>query len=182
MRPKTSFSPARGWLIWGIATLFVVYQLMMQNGFGAIAGNVQTDLGLSIAGMGMLSASFLIVYSLMQLPVGLILDRTDARWVLGLSAITVPWGTLVLSVILYIVIPVIAAQVMRRRLLATGGQAALDGLLTVKGQEEDPGFDPDSSFAFQYRVADTIRAIVEGAEAPSSIGGRRQTLPSRAIR
>ena len=87
MNTKTSFSPVRGWIIWGIATLFVVYQLMMQNGFGAIAGNVQTDLGLSVAGMGMLSASFLIVYSLMQLPVGLILDRTDARWVLGLSAI-----------------------------------------------------------------------------------------------
>tara|TARA_B100000378_G_C17991678_1_gene394031 strand:+ start:240 stop:494 length:255 start_codon:yes stop_codon:yes gene_type:complete len=42
---------------------------------------------------------------------------------------------------------------------------ALDGLLTVKGQEEDPGFDPDEAFAFQYRVAETIRTIVDGAEA-----------------
>jgi len=48
---------------------------------------------------------------------------------LGLSAITVPWGTLVLSVVLYIVIPVIIAQLLRRRLLATGGPAALDRLL-----------------------------------------------------
>nr|WP_047580380.1 ACR3 family arsenite efflux transporter [Methylobacterium sp. ZNC0032] len=48
---------------------------------------------------------------------------------LGLSAITVPWGTLVLSVVLYIVIPVIVAQLVRRRLLANGGQAALDRLL-----------------------------------------------------
>ncbi|AWC23690.1 arsenic transporter [Aminobacter sp. DSM 101952] len=48
---------------------------------------------------------------------------------LGLSAITVPWGTLVLSVVLYIVIPVIIAQVMRRRLLSSGGQKSLDGLL-----------------------------------------------------
>jgi len=45
---------------------------------------------------------------------------------LGLSAITVPWDTLVLSVVLYIVVPVIAAQLLRRRLLASGGQAALD--------------------------------------------------------
>lgn len=44
---------------------------------------------------------------------------------LGLSAITVPWGTLVLSVVLYIVIPVIIAQIIRRRMLASGGQAAL---------------------------------------------------------
>lgn len=48
---------------------------------------------------------------------------------LGLSAITVPWGTLVLSVVLYIVIPVIVAQLIRSRLLANGGQAALDWLL-----------------------------------------------------
>jgi len=33
---------------------------------------------------------------------------------LGLSAITVPWDTLILSVVLYIVLPVIAAQVLRR--------------------------------------------------------------------
>jgi ACR3 family arsenite transporter len=52
---------------------------------------------------------------------------------LGLSAITVPWGTLVLSVVLYIVIPVIIAQIIRRRMLANGGQAALDRLLAKFG-------------------------------------------------
>ena len=50
---------------------------------------------------------------------------------LGLSAITVPWDTLVLSVILYIVVPVAIAQLVRRRLLATGGDAALQKLLGV---------------------------------------------------
>ncbi len=48
---------------------------------------------------------------------------------LGLSAITVPWDTLVLSVVLYIVIPVIIAQLMRRALLASGGQPALTRFL-----------------------------------------------------
>ncbi|HUG60555.1 MAG TPA: ACR3 family arsenite efflux transporter [Methylomirabilota bacterium] len=42
---------------------------------------------------------------------------------LGLSAIIVPWDTLLLSVVLYIVVPVIISQVLRRRLLATGGEA-----------------------------------------------------------
>jgi ACR3 family arsenite transporter len=40
---------------------------------------------------------------------------------LGLSSITVPWNTLVLSVVLYIVVPVIVAQLWRRALLAGGG-------------------------------------------------------------
>ena len=52
---------------------------------------------------------------------------------LGLSAITVPWGTLVLSVVLYIVIPVIIAQIVRRQILSSGGQAALDRLLARLG-------------------------------------------------
>jgi arsenite transporter len=44
---------------------------------------------------------------------------------LGLSSITVPWTTLFLSVVLYIVVPVIAAQLWRRALLERGGEAAL---------------------------------------------------------
>jgi len=42
---------------------------------------------------------------------------------LGLSAIVVPWSTLFLSVVLYIVVPVILAQFWRRQLIATGGGA-----------------------------------------------------------
>jgi len=42
---------------------------------------------------------------------------------LGLSAITVPWDTLLISVGLYIVVPVIVAQLWRRALLARGPQA-----------------------------------------------------------
>jgi ACR3 family arsenite transporter len=39
---------------------------------------------------------------------------------LGLSAITVPWATLIISVGLYIIIPVILAQVLRRMLMRKG--------------------------------------------------------------
>ncbi|OAN49252.1 arsenical-resistance protein [Paramagnetospirillum marisnigri] len=42
---------------------------------------------------------------------------------LGLSAITVPWDTLFLSVVLYIVVPVMVAQAWRKALLARGPQA-----------------------------------------------------------
>jgi ACR3 family arsenite transporter len=51
---------------------------------------------------------------------------------LGLSAITVPWATLLTSVVLYIVIPVILAQLWRRALLRRG-QAAFDAALAKIG-------------------------------------------------
>src|SRR6201987_5907012 len=44
---------------------------------------------------------------------------------LGLSSITVPWTKLLLSVGLYIVVPVTVAQCWRRSLLSLGGEAAL---------------------------------------------------------
>ncbi|KVU50423.1 arsenic transporter [Burkholderia ubonensis] len=51
---------------------------------------------------------------------------------LGISAITVPWATLLTSVVLYIVIPVILAQIWRVRLLAKG-QAAFDAAMAKIG-------------------------------------------------
>jgi len=48
---------------------------------------------------------------------------------LGLSAIAIPWETLLLSVGLYIVVPVVLAQVLRRTLLSRGGLAGLQRLL-----------------------------------------------------
>ena len=50
---------------------------------------------------------------------------------LGLSAITVPWDTLLLSVGLYIVVPVIVAQLLRKKILASGAQAALERMLRI---------------------------------------------------
>ncbi len=51
---------------------------------------------------------------------------------LGLSAIVVPWDTLFMSVLMYIVIPVILAQVARKWLLSQG-QARFDAVLAALG-------------------------------------------------
>ena len=51
---------------------------------------------------------------------------------LGLSSIIVPWATLLTSVVLYIVVPVLMAQLWRKALLRRG-QAALDAALARIG-------------------------------------------------
>jgi arsenite transporter len=48
---------------------------------------------------------------------------------LGVASITVPWDTLLTSVVLYIVVPVIIAQAIRGLVLRRGGPPALDRLL-----------------------------------------------------
>ncbi len=52
---------------------------------------------------------------------------------LGLSAIIVPWDTLLLSVVLYIVVPVVVAQAWRGTLLRRGGRGALSATLARLG-------------------------------------------------
>ncbi|WP_458068499.1 ACR3 family arsenite efflux transporter [Rhodanobacter sp. BL-MT-08] len=52
---------------------------------------------------------------------------------LGISAITVPWNTLILSVVLYIIVPVIISLVLRRWVLASGGPTALQTVLDRLG-------------------------------------------------
>ncbi|MBI1174254.1 MAG: ACR3 family arsenite efflux transporter [Sideroxydans sp.] len=51
---------------------------------------------------------------------------------LGISSISVPWATLFTSVVLYIVIPVVLAQLLRRSLLAKG-QATFDAAMDKIG-------------------------------------------------
>jgi ACR3 family arsenite transporter len=54
-------------------------------------------------------------------------------FLLGLSALSVPWDTLMLSVVLYIVVPVVCAQILRRMVLSAGGPLALERLLARLG-------------------------------------------------
>ncbi|MFN3884574.1 MAG: ACR3 family arsenite efflux transporter [Rhodocyclaceae bacterium] len=53
-------------------------------------------------------------------------------FLLGISAITVPWDTLLTSVVLYIVIPLILAQLWRKSLLEKG-QAHFDAMMAKIG-------------------------------------------------
>lgn len=52
---------------------------------------------------------------------------------LGVASVTVPWATLLISVGLYIVVPVVVAQLVRSAVMASGGQPALDRLLARLG-------------------------------------------------
>ena len=52
-----------------------------------------------------------------------------AAVLLGISDITVPWATLLLSVVLYVVLPLVAGVLVRQRMMASAGQAGLDKLV-----------------------------------------------------
>ncbi|MBO9403281.1 ACR3 family arsenite efflux transporter [Shimia sp. R9_3] len=47
-------------------------------------------------------------------------------FLLGVTNITVPWETLILSAVLYILLPLIAGYITRKRLMGQGGEAAVE--------------------------------------------------------
>jgi ACR3 family arsenite transporter len=53
-------------------------------------------------------------------------------FLLGLSAIIVPWDTLITSVVLYIIVPVVLAQLIRKALLAQG-EAKFEAVMALIG-------------------------------------------------
>ncbi len=48
---------------------------------------------------------------------------------LGISSIVVPWDTLLISVVLFIVVPIMISQLMRKVLLSNGNDSALNNVL-----------------------------------------------------
>ena len=98
-RPKTlapaRFSGVMGWISWAAATLFVFYQLVVQNSYPALDGTLREALGLDVAASSIVSATFLVVYGLMQVPAGMIIDRVGPGRVLPLAALLLAgttWG------------------------------------------------------------------------------------------
>jgi ACR3 family arsenite transporter len=73
---------------------------------------------------------------------------------LGLSSISVPWNTLLLSVVLYIVVPVVVAQLWRRAVLIGGAGAAFAlGAVADAGAAVRPARRADHATAGGDRAA-----------------------------
>jgi ACR3 family arsenite transporter len=80
-----------------------------------------------------------------------------AAFLLGMSDIAVPWETLVLSVALYVVLPLLAGYVTRRRLDATDDPSRLSGLLAKWKPASVAGLLATVVLLFGFQ-ADTILA------------------------
>lgn len=80
------------WLVWGLAAAFYFSDYMARVAPGVMHRYLQMDFGINEAGFGILMASFYIPYIIMQIPVGLTVDRVSIRTILTIMSLMTALG------------------------------------------------------------------------------------------
>lgn len=88
-------SLAFAWLVWGLAATFFFLDYLARVAPGVMHRSLQLDFGINEAGFGILTASFYMPYVLMQIPVGLTVDRISIRYLLTVMSLITAVGCIV---------------------------------------------------------------------------------------
>ncbi|CEK11923.1 MFS transporter [Legionella hackeliae] len=80
------------WIVWGLAAAFYFSDYMARVAPGVMHRSLQIDFGINEAGFGILTASFYFPYILMQIPVGLTVDRMSIRAILTVMSLITALG------------------------------------------------------------------------------------------
>ncbi len=83
------------WLIWGLAAAFYFSDYLARVAPGVMHRSLQRDFGINEIGFGTLTASFYVPYILMQVPVGLVIDRISVRAILTLMSLVTALGCVI---------------------------------------------------------------------------------------
>lgn len=80
------------WLVWVLAASFFYYKYLIQVSPGVMSVQLMHDFALSGAGLGNLAACFFYGYLLMQIPVGVLLDRFSTHKITAFAVFTCAVG------------------------------------------------------------------------------------------
>ncbi len=88
---------SRSWLVWALATSFVIFVFSLQTGFAVTSGAIQQSLGLTMAQIGLVGSMYTYAFCLIALPSGSLLDRFGVRRVVPLAIACVTLGTFIFA-------------------------------------------------------------------------------------
>lgn len=83
------------WVVWGLAATFYFTDYLARVAPSVMHEHLQTEFRLSELGMGVLNAAFYLPYILMQIPVGLSVDRMSIRHLLTIMSLMTAFGCVV---------------------------------------------------------------------------------------
>ena len=80
------------WVVWGLAATFYFSDYLARVAPGVMHQSLQIAFGINEAGFGILTASFYVTYIIMQIPVGLTVDRLSIRGILTIMSVITAIG------------------------------------------------------------------------------------------
>lgn len=123
-----SFSNSRmiAWMVWVIASVFYAYQYILRVMPNIMLDDIMQQFHISAATFGQFSGVYYIGYSLMHLPIGIMLDRFGPKRIMSLCILLTVIGLLPLIFADYWIYPIIG-----RALIGMGSSAAILGLFKI---------------------------------------------------
>lgn len=81
-----------GLFIWGLASFFYLYEFFLQVFLSTISGQIMQEFQLDASDFSIMNAGYFLPYSLMQIPVGILVDRFGARRLLTIAVAAAATG------------------------------------------------------------------------------------------
>lgn len=142
--------------IWGLASLFFLYEFFLQVFLSTISHDLMHDLNLDASSYSIMGAGYFLSYSLMQIPVGILTDRFGPRLLLPMAA-----GVATLGVFWFCTSHSFSAGFTSRFLMGFGSSFAYVSLLVLA-----LNWFPKKHFALMIGLANLL-----GATGPFLAGG-----------
>ncbi|MFC7781692.1 MFS transporter [Legionella taurinensis] len=133
-------------LIWLVGVSFVLFQFFLQLSSGVIIGAIMVEMKLSALMAGFLSSSFYYVYTSLQIPVGILFDRANPRFLLTVNALLCSLGCF-----LFAHSEQLWALVLSRLMIGAGSSFAFVGLSLLLREHF-----PIRQFAFMIGLSETL--------------------------
>jgi MFS family permease len=155
--PNSNSSPIFRLSIWFVGVSFVLFQFFLQLSSGVIMSSIMHDMTLSALMAGVLSSSFYLTYTALQIPVGILFDQKNARTLLSVNALICSIGCFCFANS-----TTLTGLLLSRILMGAGSAFAFVGFSHVLRQ-----YFPANQFAFMIGLSETMGFI---ATAISMIG------------
>lgn len=136
-------------LIWLVGVSFVLFQFFLQLSSGVVIGAIMGELQLSALMAGVLSSAFYYVYTSMQIPVGVLFDMKNTRFLLTINALLCSFGCFVFAQS-----HELTWLIIGRLLIGAGSAFAFVGLAHLLRQHF-----PLKQFAFMIGLSETLGFI-----------------------
>lgn len=88
---------AYAWLVWACGALFFFYEFCLQSSPSVMVPELMKAFNVNASQLGKLSAFYFYAYALMQLPVGLLLDRLGPRIMMSIACFVCALGAFIFS-------------------------------------------------------------------------------------